>query len=67
MLPTPNITVKCITFLLCICEVPGSNFNLEADYSEVSRTSSDSLGMLSGPLSICFELLCKLLFTEHYI
>jgi len=45
-LPIPIITVKCKTFLLCICEVPGSNFDLKADYSEVFKTSSDSLCML---------------------
>ena len=51
-LPTPNITAKCIIFLLCICEVQGSNFDLEADYSEVFRTLSDSgfVQLLLGPL-----------------
>jgi hypothetical protein len=44
-LPTPNITVKCITFLLCICGVAGSNFHIKPDYSEVFRTSLDTLGM----------------------
>jgi len=52
MLPTPNITAKCINFLLCIREVQGSNFELEADYSAVFRTFSDSgfVQLLLGPL-----------------
>jgi hypothetical protein len=61
-LPTPNITVKWITFLLCICEVQGSNFDLEADYSEVFRTFSDSLVCSSTTCAtrVCLKIMCKL-------
>ena len=45
-LPTPNITVKCITFLLCISRVADSSLHLNSNYSEVFRTSPDALGMI---------------------